>query len=410
MTTYSSYLHKKLEQIPFDLFDILSNYIKLRKNIKIAFVGGYLRDLLINKIHSNCSYLPVDLDIIVEGSAIDLALYIKRNISNVSLCLIKEYEIYKTVELNIDNFKVDIASARTEEYLSPGLNPNVYDSTIIEDLARRDFTINSIAYEINTRKLIDIFDGINHIKMKELHLLHQNSISDDPSRILRCAKYASRFRFKISKSSLIQAQETIDKWPWHAISKKSLPPGISIRMRMELSEILKYDSISRIVSELYRWGLISIINKEINVNNKFLRGLNWIKRIKGKVILYLIKDSESLELLCERFFINKKERKILDDYRHIKNILDSNRKNFLNFKPSNWTEFIESNNLHTETAKLIISDGSNFWRPFFRWLFLYRFIKSNKNGEQLKNEGWIQGEEIGTEIKRLRYIEIDKKI
>ena len=53
------------------------------------------------------------------------------------------------------------------------------------------------------KELIDLFEGIKHIKKKELHLLHKNSIKDDPSRLLRCAKYASRLNFQISQQSLI---------------------------------------------------------------------------------------------------------------------------------------------------------------------------------------------------------------
>ena len=408
MTSYSSYLDKKLEQIPFNLFQILSNYAESNNKVKIAFVGGYIRDILINKMHSTAKYSPIDLDIIVEGSAINLAKYIKKNISNVRLCLIKEFDIYKTVEININDFKIDIASARTERYLSPGSNPNVYDSTIIDDLRRRDFSINALAYEIPSKKLYDFFDGIRHIKLKELHLLHPNSISDDPSRILRGAKYSSRLDFKMSRLSLIQAQETILKWPWQPNIKNNIPPGIGIRMRMELTEILKYDDISKIISALDNWDLNSIINKDIKVNNKFLRGLHWIKKLEGKILLYLIKDASSLEISCQRLLINSKDKKILNQYRNTKKILNSNVKKFLTFSPSCWTEFIESNNLNEEAVKLIISDCSEFWKPFFKWLFKYRFIKSIKNGEQLKEEGWIQGEAMGNEIKRLRYMEIDK--
>ena len=58
--------------------------------------------------------------------------------------------------------------------------------------------------------------------------------------------------------------------------------------------------------------------------------------------------------------------------------------------------------------KLLICNGGLFWKPFFKWLFIYKFIKSKKSGEFLKSEGWQPGKEMGDEIKRLRYIEIDK--
>ena len=100
--------------------------------------------------------------------------------------------------------------------------------------------------------------------------------------------------------------------------------------------------------------------------------------------------------------------KILEDYSNIKKILKTNKKNFIHFSPSSWTEFIEERNLNDETVKLLICDGGPYWRNFFKWLFIYKSIKSNKDVETLKKEGWDSGKEMGKEIKRLRYLEIDK--
>ena len=411
MNDISAYIHSELLKVDFDLFNIISKYIELNNGIKIAFVGGYIRDLLINRIHKKASIKPLDIDIVTEGSSLDLAKFIKKNISNVELCLIKEFEIYNTVELIINDLKIDIASARKEIYESPGLNPTVQNTNIKEDLKRRDFSINAIAFEISMKEIYDSFEGILHIKRKELHLLHENSIEDDPSRLIRCARYASRLGFTISSASLQQSKKIVHKWPWEDIQddkKSKFPPGISIRIRMELSEIYKHDNLAKIISLLNDWELISILDKNIKFNNKFLRGLKWIKKLNGNFILYLIKDSENLELICQRFFINKKEKKILNDYLNIKNQLENEKEQFLDSSPSSWTEFIETNNLDEETVKLLICNGGLFWKPFFKWLFIYKFIKSKKNGELLKKEGWRPGKEMGDEIKRLRYLEIDK--
>jgi len=411
MNDISAYIHSELLKVDFDLFNIISKYIDLNNGIKIAFVGGYIRDLLINRIHKKASIKPLDIDIVTEGSSLDLAKFIKKNISNVELCLIKEFEIYNTVELVINDLKIDIASARKEIYESPGLNPTLQNTNIKEDLKRRDFSINAIAFEISMKEIYDSFEGILHIKRKELHLLHENSIEDDPSRLIRCARYASRLGFTISSASLQQSKKIVHKWPWEDIQddkKSKFPPGISIRIRMELSEIYKHDNLAKIISLLNDWELISILDKNIKFNNKFLRGLKWIKKLNGNFILYLIKDSENLELICQRFFINKKEKKILNDYLNIKNQLENEKEQFLDSSPSSWTEFIETNNLDEETVKLLICNGGLFWKPFFKWLFIYKFIKSKKNGELLKKEGWRPGKEMGDEIKRLRYLEIDK--
>ena len=411
MDNLNSYLYKELNKTPFNLYTIITNYLKIHKDVKVAFVGGYVRDLLIKRFHSNDILKSLDYDLIIEGSSLSLAKFIKKNIKNVKICLIKEFELYNTVEINIDNIKIDIASAREEKYLSPGLNPSVSDSSIADDLKRRDFSINSVAYEISQNKIYDPFNGISHIKRKELNLLHKDSIRDDPSRLLRCAKYATRLGFNISKESLYQAQRVLNNWPWKYTKNNygfKFPPGISIRIRMELTEIFKYDNFTEIIKTLAEWRVLSLLDENIKLDNKFIRGLSWIKRLKGNSILFLIKDSNSLEMISDRFLINQKEKRYLKEFLELKHHLIDNEKSFYKFSASNWTKFIEDKNLDPETVKLIICDGGKFWRNFLRWLITYRHIKSDKNGEALKEEGWKPGKEMGDELKRLRFIQIDK--
>ncbi|WP_288261777.1 CCA tRNA nucleotidyltransferase [uncultured Prochlorococcus sp.] len=411
MNDISEYIHEELVKIPFNLFELITKYIESENNTKVAFVGGYLRDLLINKFHKRSFSKSIDLDIIIEGSSISLAKFIKKNIVNVELCLIKEFNLYNTVEMNINDYKIDIASARKEMYPAPGLNPIVTSTTIEEDLKRRDFTVNAIAFDVSTKKIYDLFGGISDIKSKKLNLLHNNSISDDPSRIIRCAKYASRLGFNISNNSLKQSQESIKQWPWECAvtnEKMIFPPALGIRIRMELAEIYRYDNLINVVSIIHKWGIISILNKNIQVDKRFSRGFHWIKKLNGNYILFLLKDVEDLEKTCQRFLINNSEKKIIEDYLTIKKILKTYKKKFMHYSPSSWTEFIEKKNLHNETVKLLICDGGVFWRNLLRWLFKYKYIKSRKDGEALKKEGWEPGKEMGEEIKRLRYLEIDK--
>ena len=410
MNDISEYIHAELIKIPFNLYHLITKYVESEKNTKVAFVGGYLRDLLINKFHKNSFSEPIDIDIVIEGSSISLAKFIKKNIVNVEVCLIKEFNLYNTVEININDYKIDIASARKEIYSAPGLNPTVTKTTIEEDLKRRDFTINTIAFEVTTRKIYDLYGGISDIKSKKLNLLHINSISDDPSRIIRCAKYASRLGFNISNNSLKQSQETVRQWPWKfsgTDEKMIFPPALGIRIRMELTEIYKFDNLNNVVSIIYKWGIISILNENIQIDKKFLRGLNWIKKLNGNYILFLLKDAEDLEKACQRFLINNREKKVLEDFSNIKKILQTKQNIYKHYSPSSWTEFIEKRNLNEETVKLLICDGCLFWRNLFKWLFIYKYMKSKKDGETLKKEGWEPGKEMGKEIKRLRYLEID---
>ncbi len=410
MNDISNYIQGELIKTPFNLYNLISKYIESNNNTKVAFVGGYLRDLLIRKFHKKSFSKSVDIDLVIEGSSISLAKFIKQNIVNVDLCLIKEFNLYNTVEININDYKIDIASARKEIYSAPGLNPTITSCTIEEDLKRRDFTINSIAFEVSTRKIYDLYGGISDIKSKNLNLLHSKSISDDPSRLIRCAKYASRLNFNISNNSLKQSQETVKKWPWKSSEtplKIISPPALGIRIRMELAEIYKHDNLNNVISIIHKWEIISILNENIKVDKRFLRGLNWIKKLNGNYMLYLLKDAKDLKTACQRFLVNNSEIKILEDYSNIKKIFKTNKKKFMHFSPSSWTEFIEERNLNDETVKLLICDGVPYWHNLFKWLFIYKSIKSKKDGETLKKEGWDPGKEMGKEIKRLRYLEID---
>ena len=114
MNDISDYIHAELIKTPFNLYNLITKYIESNNKTKVAFVGGYLRDLLISKFHKTTFSEPVDIDLVIEGSSISLAKFIKKNIVNVDLCLIKEFNLYNTVEININDYKIDIASARKE--------------------------------------------------------------------------------------------------------------------------------------------------------------------------------------------------------------------------------------------------------------------------------------------------------
>tara|TARA_B100000900_G_C20106539_1_gene524120 strand:- start:33 stop:578 length:546 start_codon:yes stop_codon:yes gene_type:complete len=176
---------------------------------------------------------------------------------------------------------------------------------------------------------------------------------------------------------------------------------------MELAEIYKHDNLNKVISIIHKWGIIEILNENIKVDKRFLRGLNWIKKLNGNYVLFLLKDAKNLEKTYQRFLINSSEKKILEDYLNIKKKLITNEDKYKHYPPSSWTEFIENRNLNDETVKLLICDGGPYWRNLFKWLFIYKNIKSKKDGETLKKEGWEPGKEMGKEIKRLRYLEID---
>jgi tRNA nucleotidyltransferase (CCA-adding enzyme) len=148
----------------------------------VYLVGGAVRDLLLGRPRA-------DVDLVVEGDAAALA----ERLGGASAA----HERFGTAKVEVDGHKVDVASARTETYPEPGALPVVGPvESIEEDLARRDFTVNAMAIPLQGEpRLIDSHGGREDLERGLLRVLHDRSFVDDPTRAIRAARYASRFRF-----------------------------------------------------------------------------------------------------------------------------------------------------------------------------------------------------------------------
>jgi len=174
-------------------------------------VGGPVRDLMLG-------FPNVDLDITVEGNCIRLA----ENLAGQHRgARVTRYPAFLTATVLMpDNSLVDFATARQEIYAYGGVFPEVKPAGIKDDLLRRDFTINAMAIAINPDawgKLIDPFGGVADLLSKKLRVLHEKSFLDDPTRILRAARFKARLglsvegkTFKLLKSAIkIKVLDTI---------------------------------------------------------------------------------------------------------------------------------------------------------------------------------------------------------
>ena len=106
---------------------------------------------------------------------------------------VQEFGAFGTVALQLDGILLDLASARWL-YPAPAENP-VVRATLQADLARRDFTINAMAFDLLSGELIDLHHGQEDLASGQLALLHSGSVYDDPTRVIRAARYAARLGF-----------------------------------------------------------------------------------------------------------------------------------------------------------------------------------------------------------------------
>ena len=166
------------------------------QGVNAYLVGGPVRDLMLN--------LPnIDLDITVEGNAIRLADGFAAQHPGAK---VTRYPAFKTATVHLpDGILVDFATARSETYVRGGAFPAVKPSTLKDDLFRRDFTVNAMAIAIIPKawgKLIDPFKGRVDLSSKKIRILHDKSFLDDPTRILRAARFKARLRFSIEAKTL----------------------------------------------------------------------------------------------------------------------------------------------------------------------------------------------------------------
>jgi tRNA nucleotidyltransferase (CCA-adding enzyme) len=155
-------------------------------------VGGFVRDLLL-KVEN------FDVDIVVEGDGIRFAEALEKKVP----CRIRTHRKFGTaIILFPDGLKVDVATARWEVYDSPAALPTVESASIKMDLYRRDFTVNTLAIQLNPKafgELIDFFGGVKDVKEKTIRVLHNLSFVEDPTRVFRAIRFEQRFGFQIGK-------------------------------------------------------------------------------------------------------------------------------------------------------------------------------------------------------------------
>ncbi len=164
----------------------------------VYLVGGAVRDLLLGAT-------PLDLDLVVEGDVAAFAASLGGDV--------KVHDRFGTLTVTLDGFTYDIARARRETYARPGALPDVEPATLDEDLQRRDFTVNAMAVALGgdtPGELRAVPRAVEDLDARRLRVLHDQSFIDDPTRLLRLVRYASRLRFAIEPHTHALATSAID--------------------------------------------------------------------------------------------------------------------------------------------------------------------------------------------------------
>ena len=236
----------------------------------VYVIGGYVRDIFINQ-----NSKITDIDFLIIGSGIELAKNVKKNLKGASK--IKIFKTYGTAMIKWESLNIEFVGARKESYSFESRNPKIISGNLKDDQDRRDFTVNTIAIQLNSASfgnLIDPFDGIKDIKNRILRtpMDPNTTYTDDPLRMLRGIRFSCQLNFNISKES----EKAIKS------NSKRIEIISNERIVEELNKILMSDSPSRGFILLEKLGLLKFILPELIS----LKGIDEIEGQKHKDNFY----------------------------------------------------------------------------------------------------------------------------
>ena len=239
-------------------------------------VGGFVRDLFLYRTNE-------DIDIVIEGDGIAFA----KKFAKLMKARIHSYAKFGTAVIIFpDDFKIDVASARMEYYKFPAALPIVEMSSVKLDLFRRDFTINTLAIQLNPDKfstLIDFFSAQKDIKERTLRVLHNLSFVEDPTRIFRALRFEQRFGFTIGKLTSHLIENAVKRDFFKRLSGR--------RVFSELRHILNEENPTPAVIRLNDYNLLKAVHPSIELNSGLINLLNAVKKVQAWHDLLFLEES-----------------------------------------------------------------------------------------------------------------------
>lgn len=250
------------------LFKIISS-IANKNQQSIYIIGGYVRDLLMNR------KVPTDIDFVTEQNGILLAEKIAEEINpNIKVSIFKNYG---TAMFRYNDIDLEFVGARKESYTENSRKPEVENGSLEDDQKRRDFTINSLAISLNKEnfgELIDPFNGQNDMTNKIIRtpLEPHQTYSDDPLRMMRAIRFATTLDFNIEEKSLNAIKKEVDR-----IKIVSME-----RIMVEFNKIMLSKRPSKGLNLLDETGLLNYILPELTA----LKGIEEIDGMGHKDNFY----------------------------------------------------------------------------------------------------------------------------
>ncbi|MBV9080014.1 MAG: CCA tRNA nucleotidyltransferase [Elusimicrobia bacterium] len=250
MTLPDSVADRLNKRLPPDIRDVArqAGRIAEEKGTRAALVGGVVRDLMLER--------PIlDADIMIEPPSSAVAEELARRIGG----RLTPHAPFLTYNLHLpDGRKIDLVTAREENYPKPAVLPVVRPATFEKDLKRRDFGINAIVCLLGKSEgtIFDPLNGRADMEKRIVRALHEKSFIDDPTRIYRAARFAGRLGFSVEPAT--------EQWILSAIRDKGPERLSPVRRRHEFEMVLKEPSPGAALKILQRWKALDFLGEGWN--------------------------------------------------------------------------------------------------------------------------------------------------
>jgi tRNA nucleotidyltransferase (CCA-adding enzyme) len=376
-----------------DLKTLTALIFKLSRKYKTrAFlVGGPVRDFILSG-QKNLNLIQ-DFDLAVEKNYVQIGESLAKKLKAKTT----HYPMFMTMTLHLPaQTHLDIAQTRKETYARPAVLPKVKPATINEDLYRRDFTINAMAMEISKNRpylVLDPFFGQRDLKQKLIRVLHKNSFIDDPTRIFRSIRFATRFNFRIEKQTLRLMRDTI--------KKNYLKLLTAERVLYELQMIMTEPKSRQILKQLQRSDIIKNLYGT-NLPIEFFREHGLLPTDKKLMHFFAY-------LPYAKWLKYPLKKEIAQSAQAIRRFAEPRRKLAKTNQPS---QIYKTLKLMPILALEILAqtESGPIKNEIKQYLDKYSKVKISTTGKTLQSLGFMPGKKFSQILQTLLYLKLDGKI
>jgi tRNA nucleotidyltransferase (CCA-adding enzyme) len=236
--------------------------------MNVYLTGGAVRDII-------SGFIIRDLDFSVQGNALKL----QKDFEKAGAVIEGTDEHTRSILLLLPgNVRAEVTSTRSEKYDKPGKPAEIPPGTIYDDMRRRDFTVNAMALSLNpgSRGLLsDPFNGMADIEAKVLRVLHNYAFYEDPSRLIRATRLATRFHWTLEERT--QAR-------YDAAKENNYIENISDRtLGHEVEQLAHEEQPVEVLKALEKEGWLKVLAPHLSVAKVDTAGLAHMNKAKQQL-------------------------------------------------------------------------------------------------------------------------------